>query len=406
MSVATASYVKNAQTASYYVETDPVFVAKSGSLATTGSNNFKGNQTITGSLNLTGSLNIIGDQTTIGNRILTGSWFVTGSSYLTGNTILSGSILVSGSQTFKGNLDLTGSLIVSGSTVQIGSNTLTGNTTLSGSIYVSGSQTFVGNLNLTGSLTVSGSTTQIGNNSLTGNTSLSGSITISGSTTNRIIGNTNVYGEFNVSGSSVFSNSFFTVTGSTFVKGATNISGSTNITGSFNVTDGNINVVSGSGFYRWGNKLFNYGVFSSALTQSGSANTILSMSFDSTDVGGAGVSLVNGSKITVENTGIYNLQFSSQFNRISSGTDTITIWFAYTGSSIANSATDVVLTGGANVNATVASWNYVLPMSASSYVQIFWSTPDVHVEMSATGTRTVPTRPAVPSVIATLTQIA
>jgi hypothetical protein len=37
-------------TASFYQETDPIFVAKSASLATTGSNNFNGNQTITGSL--------------------------------------------------------------------------------------------------------------------------------------------------------------------------------------------------------------------------------------------------------------------------------------------------------------------------------------------------------------------
>lgn len=45
-SVVSASY---AQTASYYAETDPIFVAKSGSFATTGSNIFKGNQTISGS---------------------------------------------------------------------------------------------------------------------------------------------------------------------------------------------------------------------------------------------------------------------------------------------------------------------------------------------------------------------
>jgi hypothetical protein len=45
--VVSASY---AQTASYYAETDPIFVAKSGSFATTGSNQFNGNQTITGSL--------------------------------------------------------------------------------------------------------------------------------------------------------------------------------------------------------------------------------------------------------------------------------------------------------------------------------------------------------------------
>lgn len=43
----TASY---SNTASFYQETDPVFTAKSASLATTGSNQFNGNQTITGSL--------------------------------------------------------------------------------------------------------------------------------------------------------------------------------------------------------------------------------------------------------------------------------------------------------------------------------------------------------------------
>jgi hypothetical protein len=52
----TGSLFGIAATASYYQETDPVFVAKSASLATTGSNNFKGNQNITGSVSITGSL--------------------------------------------------------------------------------------------------------------------------------------------------------------------------------------------------------------------------------------------------------------------------------------------------------------------------------------------------------------
>lgn len=43
----TSSY---AQTASFYQESDPIFTAKSASLATTGSNTFKGNQTVSGSI--------------------------------------------------------------------------------------------------------------------------------------------------------------------------------------------------------------------------------------------------------------------------------------------------------------------------------------------------------------------
>ena len=57
----TASWADSASqalTASYYQETDPVFVAKSASLATTGSNTFIGNQIISGSITTTGSVGI------------------------------------------------------------------------------------------------------------------------------------------------------------------------------------------------------------------------------------------------------------------------------------------------------------------------------------------------------------
>lgn len=184
--------------------------------------------------------------------------------------------------------------------------------------------------------------------------------------------------------------------------------GDTVTTGSFTLSSGsslNIN----DGFYVNGNKQFNYGAFSSTLTQSGSANTTLSMSFNTNDVSGHGVSIISGSRIKVDNTGLYNLQFSAQLDRTTSGTNIATIWFAYTGSNIANSATDVTITGNAATNPVVAAWNYILPMSASSYVQILWShddNVDNKVELKAVASRTNPARPAVPSVIVTLTQVA
>jgi hypothetical protein len=48
--------VSGALTASYYQETDPIFVSKSGSFATTGSNTFKDSQTISGSVYVSGSI--------------------------------------------------------------------------------------------------------------------------------------------------------------------------------------------------------------------------------------------------------------------------------------------------------------------------------------------------------------
>ena len=121
--VVTASYVLNAVSASYASNADLLDGKDSTIFATTGSNTFIGNQTVTGSL------------------------FTTGSNTLIGNTILSGSVDISGSTTISGTTvfrnattTITGSLLVSGSTTQIGNNTLTGNTTLSGSIIISGSQ--------------------------------------------------------------------------------------------------------------------------------------------------------------------------------------------------------------------------------------------------------------------------
>jgi hypothetical protein len=193
---------------------------------------------------------------------------------------------------------------------------------------------------------------------------------------------------------------------STFIKGVTNISGSTNITGSFNVTDGDINIVSGSSFTRWGNKLFNYGQFSDTTTQSGSADTAYPMKFNTTD-SALNVSIVSGSRITVANTGIYNLQFSAQLGNTANSTIDFDIWFAYTGSNIANSNTNMTLNKvPGSLGRVVAAWNIATPIQAGDYVEIYWSCNAATGQIQAQGTQTGPTRPAIPSVIATLTQIA
>ena len=150
----------------------------------------------------------------------------------------------------------------------------------------------------------------------------------------------------------------------------------------------------------------NYGQFYDTTTQSGSANTAYAMKLNSTDFA-AGVSIVSGSQITVENNGTYNLQFSAQLDRVSgSGVKAVTIWLAVTGSNVPNSSTNVVLSGGAAASATVAAWNFLVPLSASQYCELMWSTQDANLQITASGSMSNPTRPAVPSVIATISQVA
>jgi len=72
------------QTASYYQETDPVFVAKSASLATTGSNIFIGNQTISGSIFISGSTQGGGSGHILTYNTSSGEVFFTASSAIGG----------------------------------------------------------------------------------------------------------------------------------------------------------------------------------------------------------------------------------------------------------------------------------------------------------------------------------
>jgi hypothetical protein len=146
------------------------------------------------------------------------------------------------------------------------------------------------------------------------------------------------------------------------------------------------------------------GSFYDTTTQNAAvANTAYKVTLNSTDSTiSNGVFIVSNSRITVVYPGVYNIQFSAQFTRSNSGTDVVSVWFAKNGVNIDNSCTDIVLTGGAAASAIVASWNYFISLNAGDYFEIVWSTPDTHVSITYGGTRTSPVRPAVPSVIATV----
>ena len=168
---------------------------------------------------------------------------------------------------------------------------------------------------------------------------------------------------------------------------------------------GNVNVTSGSEFYLSGNKLFNYGQFSDTTTQSGSANTAYSMKLNTTDFA-HNVSITNGGRINVQNTGIYNLQFSAQLANTANTNVTYDIWLAYTGSNVQNSNTQLDVNKSAGqLGRSVAAWNWMLPIQSNDYVEIMWSCNASTGQIFATGSQSNPTRPAIPSVIATLTQI-
>jgi hypothetical protein len=176
------------------------------------------------------------------------------------------------------------------------------------------------------------------------------------------------------------------------------------ITGSLTLSSGSALRIN-DGLYVNGNKQFNYGQFSSTQTQSGSANTAYSATFNTTDFS-QGVSLISGSRITVSNTGIYNIQFSTQLHTTANQAVDFSIWFAMTGSDIANSNTDFTIekiNGGGFV---VAALNFLVQLQSNDYVELKYSKTTAQGQLQAKGIQSTPTRPATPSVILTVTQIA
>ncbi len=145
------------------------------------------------------------------------------------------------------------------------------------------------------------------------------------------------------------------------------------------------------------------GAFSSTQTQSVAADSAAAMTLNTTDLS-VGVSVENSSQIVIASPGVWNVQFSAQILKSSGGSSDVSIWLAQNGSPVANSATDVRVQG--NGQEEVAAWNWVIRTSAvNEYVQLMWSHDSGTVSLYALGTRTAPVRPAVPSVIATVTPV-
>ncbi len=118
-----------------------------------------------------------------------------------------------------------------------------------------------------------------------------------------------------------------------------------------------------------------------------------------------GINTDGGNKIVFLNSGVYNIQFSAQFDRTNSGTDTIDIWLRKNGTDVVWSNTQVIMSGGAASSAIVPSWNFMLTLAANDYIQLMWSGTDTHIRLLSVGTQSSPIRPAIPSIIFTAQQV-
>ena len=149
---------------------------------------------------------------------------------------------------------------------------------------------------------------------------------------------------------------------------------------------------------------FAKGSFLSTNIQSATTTTeAYSMSADTVTIS-SGVTVVSGSRFTVSQAGVYNLQFSVQIESSKGGSpETIDIWLSKNGTNVPDSNTQLSL--NSNNGKIVAAWNFLEYLDVGGYLELKWNVSATEIQLVSTGTQINPSRPSVPSVIVTLTQI-
>lgn len=154
-----------------------------------------------------------------------------------------------------------------------------------------------------------------------------------------------------------------------------------------------------------------YDTLDHSATLTGGVGNALPITFN-TVIFNEGIQLVDSSKLTFDYEGIYNLQYSIQWQNTDSQAHDTAVWFSYNGTPFPNSSTySSIPSKHGSVNGTsVTAINFVGKAFAGDYVQLYWSgnstAVSIHTIESGSSPTITPVAPAAPGVIITITQVA
>jgi hypothetical protein len=169
-----------------------------------------------------------------------------------------------------------------------------------------------------------------------------------------------------------------------------------------------LNGVLGALFGPSGGKYLNipHGAFHSSIDQvAANTTTAYPVFFGTTDISND-VTIANDSQITVAVDGIWNLQFSLQIKNVSNDGQDFDLWFRKNGTNIADSNSRFHIPArksGGDPSHLIAALNFFVSLSAGDYVEVVGCVTSTDVSLEAFAAGTSPTRPAIPSAIATMT---
>ena len=110
---------------------------------------------------------------------------------------------------------------------------------------------------------------------------------------------------------------------------------------------------------------------------------------------------LNGTRIYVAETAVYNVQFSAQCALNSGAANKIAyFWLKQNGKDVADSAGKITVSSATPM---MAAWNYLLALQSGDYIELAWSSSDSDMILQQEPAQTVaPARPALPAVILTI----
>lgn len=151
-----------------------------------------------------------------------------------------------------------------------------------------------------------------------------------------------------------------------------------------------------------------WGAFQDFTDQTHTAiNTAKLITFDTIDTS-YGVTIDTGltnSKITVNQAGIYNFQWSGQFTNADTQIHDVDIWIAKNGTAVLGSNGTVSVPekhGGVNGH-VLPGWNYYIDMAAGDYLQLYWAVTNLGVTLEYQPATSV--HPSTASIICTMSKV-
>ncbi len=359
----------------------------SGTSGTSGESGTSGTSGTSGESGTSGTSGTSGESGTSGTSGTSGESGTSGTSGTSGESGTSGTSGESGTSGTSGESGTSGTSGESGTSGTSGTSGESGTSGTSGESGTSGTSGASGESGTSGTSGTSGESGTSGTSGESGTSGTSGASGESG--TSGLSGTSGTSGSSGTSGES----------GSSGTSGISGTSGTSGLSG----TSGTSGISGPQGATGVGGALALCGSFFDTTTQTSAGVTAANViTYNSTDFS-TGISIQNGSEITITESGTYNIQFSAQIDKTDSGIDNVEIWLTKNGSNVPDSSTTLEIPK--NDAEIVAAWNWLVQANSGDYYEIAWYSDDATTQLLSRAAQTNPTRPAIPSVILTVTQV-